>query len=55
MNGQVFESSEKEFQYRKLVHHKKDDKANHLLEIESTVELMQEARKVLPSDALDSS
>ena len=44
-NGQVFESSEKEFQYRKLIHHKKDDEANHLLEIKSTVELMQEARK----------
>ncbi len=55
MNGQVFESSEKEFQYRKLVHHEKDDEANHLLNIESTVELMQEVKKVLPSDTLDSS
>ncbi len=54
-NGQVFEPSEKEFQYRKLVHHEKDDEANHLLEIKSTVEIMQEARKVLTPNALDSS
>ncbi len=47
--------TEKEFQFQKLLHHEKDDEANHILELESPIEIMQEAKKVLAPEALDSS
>ncbi len=46
-NGVQFESAEKEFQLNKLVHYGKDKEADRLLTIESSLEVMGEARKVV--------
>ncbi len=48
VDGHVFESSEKEFQYRKLIHHQQDNDAKALLDKESTIEIMQDAKKSVP-------
>ena len=48
MNDVQFESSEKEFQFSKLVHHGKDKEADKLLTLESSLEVMGEARKAIP-------
>ncbi len=37
--GQQFESSEKEFQFAKLIHHEKNDEANRIMALESTIEI----------------
>ncbi len=44
----MFESSEKEFQFCKLIHHDKVSEAEALLDLESTIEIKQEAKKAIP-------
>ena len=51
--GQCFESSEKEFQYQKLVHHHRDEEADHLLSLEASIEVKQEAKNAMAKVELD--